>query len=198
MVLEDTEDQETLEALTPVLYSGSSENKENDRVNNLNVLEPEEEPAPPSSNVDTPARNYNVEGRSWKSAPATSSVFLSISPPYFLKPPPLPSPPQPPIWPTTVFIPMSKARCGPMMTRQMTSGMKPTPRSRSANSWRRGISTGPPITSTRLRCEGDKPRARPPPFPKCSVRHAAGAERVFTEARIKGDENVENAVVRWW
>lgn len=61
MVLEDTEDQETLEALTPVLYSGSSENKENDRVNSLNVLEPEEEPSPPSSNVDTPARNNIVD-----------------------------------------------------------------------------------------------------------------------------------------
>ncbi|KAF3384643.1 hypothetical protein F1880_002436 [Penicillium rolfsii] len=60
-VLEDTEDQETLEALTPVLYSGFSEDKENDRVSNLNVLEPEEEPAPSSSDVDTPPRNDFVD-----------------------------------------------------------------------------------------------------------------------------------------
>ncbi|KAJ5881039.1 uncharacterized protein N7473_012092 [Penicillium subrubescens] len=59
-VFEDTESQDTLEALTPVLYSGSSENKENDR-NNLNVLEPEEEPAPPSSDVDTPPRNNHLD-----------------------------------------------------------------------------------------------------------------------------------------
>jgi hypothetical protein len=61
VVLEDTEDQETLLADTPVLYSDSSENKENDHLNNLNVLQPEEEPTPSHNDVDTSPRNNHVD-----------------------------------------------------------------------------------------------------------------------------------------